>query len=120
VSEPSLHVSVERAKTGIGKMDLAALPARVYSTSSPLRALDCPICLSEFMEGEKVRVLPDCCHIFHGDCIDAWLISKPSCPSCRKSLLHVGLKKPVGVTLPAAEADERAGMDVSERHESFG
>jgi E3 ubiquitin-protein ligase ATL10/75/76/77/78 len=114
VSEPSLDMDVERAQTGIQKKDLKALPATVYSTGYPLGALDCPICLAEFIEGEKVRVLPDCCHSFHADCIDAWLVSNASCPSCRHSLLYVLLKKPSGVARP----EESAQMDVTERNKS--
>lgn len=117
VSEPSLEASVERGEAGIKKMHLKALPASVYSTSSPLGTLDCPICFVEFMEGESVRVLPECRHTFHADCIGAWLISKPSCPSRRQSLLYVGLKKPAEVASPAAEAGESAGMDCRERNE---
>lgn len=34
---------------------------------------ECAICLSNFVKGETVRVLP-CQHIFHIDEVDAWLI----------------------------------------------
>jgi len=114
VSEPSHDVGVERAKTGINKFDLKALPVSVHSTSSPLGGLDCPICLAEFMEGERVRVLPECSHSFHADCIDAWLHSNPSCPSCRHPLLCILSKKPSGVSRP----EESARVDVTERNES--
>uniref|UniRef100_A0A0D9XVN9 RING-type E3 ubiquitin transferase n=1 Tax=Leersia perrieri TaxID=77586 RepID=A0A0D9XVN9_9ORYZ len=43
----------------------------------------CPVCLSEFADGEPVRVLPDCLHYFHVDCIGMWLRSNTSCPLCR-------------------------------------
>jgi len=89
VSEPSHDVGVERAKTGSKKFDLKALPVTVHDTGSPLARMDCPICLAEFMEGERVRVLPECCHSFHADCIDAWLVLNASCPSCRHSLVYV-------------------------------
>lgn len=114
VSEPSPNRHVERAKTGIEKKDLEALPATVYHTGYPLRALDCPICLAEFMEGERVRVLPECCHTFHADCIDAWLLSNASCPSCRHFLLCALSKKQSGFCQPV----ESARMDVTERNES--
>jgi len=113
-SGPPFDMDVERAQTGIKKKDLKALPVTVYRTGYPLGALDCPICLAEFMEGEKVRVLPECCHSFHADCIDAWLVSNASCPSCRHSLIYVLLKKPSGVARP----EESARMDVTERNES--
>ncbi|RWW33714.1 hypothetical protein GW17_00001570 [Ensete ventricosum] len=50
------------------------------------RGSECAICLSEFAPGERVRVLPSCNHRFHGHCIDRWLASRLSCPTCRRSL----------------------------------
>ncbi|KAK1356092.1 RING-H2 finger protein ATL5H [Heracleum sosnowskyi] len=43
----------------------------------------CSVCLSEFIDGELVRVLPECLHAFHVSCIDMWLQSHASCPLCR-------------------------------------
>ncbi|KAF8230079.1 hypothetical protein L208DRAFT_140471 [Tricholoma matsutake] len=45
--------------------------------------LECAICLSDFVKGDKVRVLP-CRHIFHLDEVDEWLIQrKKLCPVCK-------------------------------------
>lgn len=90
VLQPEIGVGVE----GVGgeacsKMNLKALPAMVYNKESSLACMDCPICLVDFVEGEMVRVLPECSHIFHINCIDAWVVSRPSCPSCRQPLLDV-------------------------------
>lgn len=48
---------------------------------------ECAICLSEFEEGEKIRVLENCKHGFHVQCIEKWLVSRTSCPFCRRSCL---------------------------------
>ncbi|VVA29125.1 PREDICTED: E3 [Prunus dulcis] len=46
-------------------------------------AQECYICLSEYNEGDKIRVLP-CCHEFHMECVDKWLKEKQGvCPLCR-------------------------------------
>ncbi|MED6220848.1 RING-H2 finger protein atl8 [Stylosanthes scabra] len=50
---------------------------------------ECSICLTEFAAGDEVRVLPQCGHGFHVACIDTWLGSHSSCPSCR-AVLAVG------------------------------
>ncbi|KAJ9182749.1 hypothetical protein P3X46_006707 [Hevea brasiliensis] len=48
---------------------------------------ECAICLEEFKEGEKCRMLfPSCVHIFHKDCIDIWLSEDTRCPLCRAVL----------------------------------
>uniref|UniRef100_A0A0D3EL21 RING-type E3 ubiquitin transferase n=1 Tax=Oryza barthii TaxID=65489 RepID=A0A0D3EL21_9ORYZ len=41
------------------------------------------VCLSELADGEKVRELPNCRHVFHVECVDAWLRSRTTCPLCR-------------------------------------
>ncbi|XP_012075021.1 RING-H2 finger protein ATL52-like [Jatropha curcas] len=43
----------------------------------------CSVCLSDFNEGETIRVLPECLHSFHEACIDMWLSSHSNCPLCR-------------------------------------
>ncbi|TYI61993.1 hypothetical protein E1A91_D10G213200v1 [Gossypium mustelinum] len=75
------------AATGLKKSALRRLPVAVYGSGMDMKATECPICLGEFMDGEKVRVLPKCNHGFHVRCIDTWLLSHSSCPTCRQSLL---------------------------------
>ncbi|XP_050214680.1 RING-H2 finger protein ATL51-like [Mercurialis annua] len=43
----------------------------------------CSVCLCEFNEGEQIRLLPECLHLFHVTCIDIWLNSHSNCPLCR-------------------------------------
>lgn len=47
---------------------------------------DCSVCLSEFEESERLRLLPKCNHAFHVRCIDTWLKSHSSCPLCRSNI----------------------------------
>ncbi|MCD9641284.1 hypothetical protein HAX54_027376 [Datura stramonium] len=76
------------AATGLKKSTLRRIPVSVYGSGIHILATDCPICLGEFMDGDKVRVLPRCRHGFHVRCIDIWLASHSSCPTCRQSLLE--------------------------------
>ncbi|KAL5075338.1 hypothetical protein RYX36_014322 [Vicia faba] len=80
------------ASKGLKKSALRKIPIAVYgsggSCSTSFAATDCPICLGEFVDGEKVRVLPKCNHGFHVRCIDRWLLSHSSCPTCRQSLIE--------------------------------
>lgn len=45
--------------------------------------LECAVCLSEFVKNETGRVLPECNHGFHLECIDMWFLSNSTCPLCR-------------------------------------
>ena len=42
----------------------------------------CTICLSDFESGEKVKMVPQCKHTFHAECLEKWLLRKFSCPNC--------------------------------------
>ncbi|KAK9284000.1 hypothetical protein L1049_012259 [Liquidambar formosana] len=77
------------AATGLKKGALRRIPVALYGSDGVnIPATDCPICLSEFMGGDMIRVLPKCNHGFHVRCIDIWLMSHSSCPTCRQSLLE--------------------------------
>ena len=46
----------------------------------------CPVCQSEWEEGDEVRILP-CEHQFHTKCIDQWLKKhRANCPLCKKDV----------------------------------
>ncbi|KAJ4810938.1 RING-H2 finger protein ATL78 [Rhynchospora pubera] len=70
------------------KEALQALPRLVYSSTVELTGSgsQCTICLSEFKPGVHLRVLPVCHHGFHVGCIDKWLSTQSTCPTCRRCL----------------------------------
>lgn len=87
-AETPEQAAARLAATGLKRRDLRQIPVAVYgSAAANIPATECPICLGEFVDGEKVRVLPKCNHGFHVRCIDTWLLSHSSCPNCRHSLL---------------------------------
>ncbi|KAK4786847.1 hypothetical protein SAY86_010680 [Trapa natans] len=44
---------------------------------------DCAVCLSFLEDEDMVRLLPNCSHIFHAECIDKWFSLHTTCPICR-------------------------------------
>jgi len=68
---------------GLDARVVDSLPVFEYKAQSFKDALECAVCLSEFEENEKARLLPNCKHSFHVDCIDMWFRSHSTCPICR-------------------------------------
>ncbi|KAG4188316.1 hypothetical protein ERO13_A08G155750v2 [Gossypium hirsutum] len=69
---------------------IQAFPTFYYSSVKDFcpqkYSLECAICLAEFSDGDMLRFLTICCHVFHQECIDHWLESHKTCPVCRQEL----------------------------------
>ncbi|GAU30150.1 hypothetical protein TSUD_311010 [Trifolium subterraneum] len=92
------------ANKGVKKKVLRSLPKLTATEESAVKYSDCAICLSEFTAGDEIRVLPQCGHGFHVSCIDLWLRSHSSCPSCRQILVVSRCDKCGGIPAPATTA----------------
>ncbi|KAG0599031.1 hypothetical protein M758_12G121800 [Ceratodon purpureus] len=78
----SLHDS------GVEQVFIDTLPVFLYGSIRGLKdSADCAVCLTEFQNEDKLRLLPKCKHAFHMECIDKWLLTNSTCPLCRRSLL---------------------------------
>lgn len=78
--------------SGLDQVSIDALPVFCYKDIVGLKEpFDCAVCLCEFSDRDKLRLLPACSHAFHIDCIDTWLLSNSSCPLCRGTLSSSGL-----------------------------
>ncbi|KAH6818777.1 hypothetical protein C2S51_002380 [Perilla frutescens var. frutescens] len=79
----------EDQKPGHGAGAAAEIPSLIYAEGMKLAGAEteCIICLSEFAVGEKIGVLDKCNHGFHVHCIQKWLISHSSCPTCRTNCI---------------------------------
>jgi len=93
---------------GLKRRALRSIPVEVYGAcgadgAAAVAADVCAICLGEFADGEKVRVLPRCAHGFHVRCVDTWLLSHDSCPTCRGTVLEAAApgKATVAASAPA-------------------
>ncbi|CAN7095503.1 unnamed protein product [Brassica rapa subsp. narinosa] len=88
----SLRFSTHRVspETERSSSVLDSLPIFKFSSvtrrSTSTNSSDCAVCLSKFEPEDQLRLLPLCCHAFHADCIDIWLVSNQTCPLCRSPL----------------------------------
>ncbi|XP_017697985.1 RING-H2 finger protein ATL80-like [Phoenix dactylifera] len=76
---------------GLASAIIQSLPAvqfREKTKQSDDGSGACSICLGKFGEGEWLRLLPNCAHIFHISCIDPWFRSHSTCPLCRTDVLY--------------------------------
>ncbi|GFZ10554.1 RING/U-box superfamily protein [Actinidia rufa] len=94
------------ANKGLKKKVLHSLPKLTYAVDATVKFSDCAICLAEFVAGDEIRVLPQCGHGFHVACIDTWLGSHSSCPSCRQILVAARCRK-CGISSAGAETEAR-------------
>ncbi|CAM0870762.1 unnamed protein product [Alopecurus aequalis] len=103
--------SDERQLRGLGLPLIRMIPVVKFTAADAGRvsvSSECAVCLSEFAEKERVRLLPGCSHAFHIDCIDTWLQGSARCPFCRRS---VTLPPPPQL-LPPRRVDEVAGSSI--------
>ncbi|KAJ8899996.1 hypothetical protein K2173_024107 [Erythroxylum novogranatense] len=74
---------------GLDDVTLNTYPKLLYSQAKLEKgdtiATCCSICLGEYKDHDLLRLLPDCDHIFHIQCIDPWLKRRASCPVCRNT-----------------------------------
>ncbi|GKB87966.1 RING-H2 finger protein ATL8-like protein [Tanacetum coccineum] len=86
------------ANKGLKKKVIEVIPKFKYDSNNEEKGCgklswsECAICLGEYVDGDEIRVLPQCGHGFHVGCIDKWLNSHSSCPSCRQILVTTRCK----------------------------
>ncbi|KAL5198505.1 hypothetical protein ABZP36_002017 [Zizania latifolia] len=93
-------------EVGIDGATLEALPAVVYGEAGKAETgattqTCCPVCLENYSDSDVLRVLPDCGHLFHRECVDLWLRQRPTCPVCRTSPLPSPMPTPLAVVRPS-------------------
>ncbi|KAJ4957207.1 hypothetical protein NE237_013990 [Protea cynaroides] len=90
--DPLMVYSPAAVNRGLDEVLIRAIPIIQFKKGGESRGnedmsfVECAVCLNEFQEEEKLRVLPNCSHAFHIDCIDVWLQTNANCPLCRSSI----------------------------------
>ncbi|KZV23797.1 hypothetical protein F511_22859 [Dorcoceras hygrometricum] len=93
ITLPVRRPSPPPAPRGLDPTSINNLPILLYKSSCSdidagrITETDCCICIGPFREGEKMKMLPECKHCFHSECVDEWLNAHSSCPLCRASLV---------------------------------
>ncbi|TKW36978.1 hypothetical protein SEVIR_1G016900v4 [Setaria viridis] len=85
-----------RNRCGLPPSVLSAIPMLAYrrgAAGAGAGWAQCAICLAVVRDGETVRLLPACGHLFHVECIDLWLRSHATCPLCRRDVGEAAAEK---------------------------
>ncbi|KAJ8543512.1 hypothetical protein K7X08_006035 [Anisodus acutangulus] len=94
VQDPLTFYSPAVENRGLDESVIRSIPIFQYKKREGKDAIsekktsscECAVCLNDFQDNEKLRIIPSCAHIFHIDCIDVWLQNNANCPLCRTSI----------------------------------
>ncbi|XP_066342370.1 E3 ubiquitin-protein ligase EL5-like [Miscanthus floridulus] len=84
--DPSMMAAVEVPPVQAAEPPLVC----TYRKEDGCEEDSCGVCLAELADGEAIRVLPACMHLFHAACVNEWLRGHDTCPLCRAPLVAPG------------------------------
>ncbi|KAI3994865.1 hypothetical protein MKX01_037416 [Papaver californicum] len=79
------RLNEQEPKRGLNPSVISSLPSFVYKQVDyhTDHTIECSVCISLLEDEEIARILRNCNHTFHAECIDMWLITHSTCPICR-------------------------------------
>lgn len=96
LDDPSLQFQ----SRGLDSFVLHSLPITQFKKENDAEACqgntDCAVC---FEEGEWLKHLPHCSHVFHVSCIDTWFQTHSSCPLCRSYIFDLTMHQEHSVSM---------------------
>ncbi|KAI0489217.1 hypothetical protein KFK09_029059 [Dendrobium nobile] len=109
----------QNTETRLNDTTLESLPLLTYAEAKrqdPRAATtdSCSICLGDYNEEEEegedlpLKLLPDCGHLYHAECLDSWLLQHRTCPLCRSSVMNVATQTPLADAIPLPLEIDRA------------
>ncbi|KAK4790116.1 hypothetical protein SAY86_017420 [Trapa natans] len=86
---------LERGLHGLEPVVVSNFPTKKYGDEffSTVDDTHCIVCLVDYHSEDMLRILPNCGHSFHVNCIDLWFQQHSTCPICRISLREFSDKK---------------------------
>ncbi|KAM7271370.1 hypothetical protein ACFE04_030584 [Oxalis oulophora] len=84
----------QEPKRGLDPLIISSLPIFTFKKVNGQDSFECAVCLSLLENEEIARVLPNCKHSFHAECIDKWLSSHSTCPICRTEAEPMAMPQP--------------------------
>lgn len=90
-SDTTEHVSnLPEKPDNVDKPDISRQQRETWS----LGTTTCAICLIDFVNGERVRILPRCGHVMHTECLLPWLTERDGkCPVCKCPVLPTPIER---------------------------
>lgn len=78
--------------------DFENINTLIYHKYISLNNKSCPICLCDYEEEDVLKILPNCYHTFHKECIKHWFRNQLKCPFCRVEITREEIRKEKDMT----------------------